>query len=102
MLTKTSCHTFVSFISETGTSSSFNDLDRCLKHVVNLANVAMMGHITKIAAVENQSAIWEYDPNLPGNHVLGGSLNVISAIRTIAIKIQASGQHIEYFEKLQI
>ena len=92
----------------------------CLEHVVNLANVDMMGHITKIAAVENATAIWEYDPNLYNNRVLGGSLDVIAAVRTIAIKvsflffclyplaeshfhkIQASGQRIEYFEKLQI
>lgn len=99
-----------------------DDFDRCLEHVVNIANVAVMGHITKIAAVENQTAIWEYDPDLPGNRVLGESLDVIAAIRTIAIKvrsithslhdrrfhiclscqIQASGQRIEYFEKLQI
>jgi len=70
--------------------------------VVNLANVAMMGHITKLAAVENQTTIWEYDPNLPGNHFLGGFLDVILAIQTISIKIQVSSQHIKYFEKLQI
>jgi hypothetical protein len=77
-------------------------LNRCLEHVVNLANVAVIRHITKLAAVENQTMIWEYDPQLPGNRVLGGSLDVISAIRTVAIKIQASGQRIKYFEKLQI
>jgi hypothetical protein len=54
--------------------------DRCLKHVVNLVNVAVMGHITKIAAVENQTAIWEYDPDEPDNCVLRGSLDVIAAI----------------------
>jgi hypothetical protein len=46
-----------------------------------------MTHITKIAAVENATAIWEYDPTLEGNRVLGGSLDVIAAIRTIAIKV---------------
>lgn len=61
---------------------------RCLEHVVNLANVALMGHITKIAAVETQTAIWEYDPDEPDNRVLGGSLDVIAAIRTIAIKVR--------------
>jgi hypothetical protein len=66
-------------------------VNRCLEHVVNLANVAVMGHITKIAAVENQTLIWEYDPDLPGNCVLGGSLNVIAAIRTIAIKVHCPG-----------
>ena len=58
--------------------------------MVNLANVAVMGHITKIAAVETQTAIWEYDPDEPGNRVLGGSLDVIAAIRTIAIKVRCS------------
>jgi hypothetical protein len=59
----------------------------CLAHVVNLANIDVMSHITKIAAVENATAIWEYDPTLAGNRVLGGSLDVIAAIRTIAIKV---------------
>ena len=95
---KTSCHAFVSLISDT----LCDDLDRCLEHLVNLANVAVMGHITKLAAVENQTAIWEYNPDLPGNCVLRGLLDVISDIQTISLKIQASGQCIEYFEKLQI
>ena len=77
-----------------------------------------MGHITKIAAIENATAIWEYDPELPDNRVLGGSLNVIASVRTLAIKvhrtlflfdiymlihfqIQSSGQRIEFFQKLQ-
>lgn len=60
---------------------------RCLEHVVNLANVAVMTHITKIAVVENANAIWEYDPELPGNRVLGGSLDVVAAIRTLAVKV---------------
>jgi hypothetical protein len=47
-----------------------------------------MTHITKIAAVETSMAIWEYDPSLPGNRVLNGSLDVIAAIRTIAIKVR--------------
>jgi len=74
----------------------------CLAHVINLGNVDLMGHITKIAAVENATAIWEYDPTRPDNRVLGGSLDVIAAIRTLAIKIQASGQRIEYFHSTQI
>ncbi|KAH9072194.1 hypothetical protein EDB83DRAFT_2516969 [Lactarius deliciosus] len=61
-----------------------------------------MSHITKITAVKNTTAIWEYDPGLPTNHVLGGSLDVIAAIQTLAIKIQSSGQHIEFFHKLQV
>jgi hypothetical protein len=46
-----------------------------------------MSNITKIAAVENATAIWEYDPTRADNRVLGGSLDVIAAIRTLAIKV---------------
>ena len=46
-----------------------------------------MQNITKIAAVENATAIWEYDLTRPDNHVLGGSLDVIAAIHTLAIKV---------------
>lgn len=89
-----------------------------MAHVVNLGNVDMMNCITKTAAVENTTAIWEYDPTLEGNRVLGGLLDVIAAIRTLVIKvradiylhilvfmlpqIQASGQRIEYFQSTQI
>ena len=59
----------------------------CLGHVINLGNVDVMGHITKIAAAENATAIWEYDPTQADNCVLGGSLDVIAAIRTLAIKV---------------
>jgi len=58
-----------------------------LSHVVNLENVDIMQNITKIAAVENAMAIWEYDPTQPDNRVLGGSLDVIAAIHTLAIKV---------------
>ena len=94
-----------------------NALCSCLGHVVNLAEVDVMTHITKIAAVETATAIWEYDPSLPDNRVLNSSLDVTAAIRTLATKvshvsfslfrfsnlpqIQSSGQHIEGFEKLQ-
>ena len=60
-----------------------------------------MSVVTKIAHVETTTAIWEFDPTLPRNQVLGSSLDVIAAIRTLAIKIQASGQRIAYFERLQ-
>jgi len=61
---------------------------RCLGHVINLGNVDVMSNVTKIAAVENATAIWEYDPTLENNRVLGGSLDVIAAIRTLAIKVR--------------
>ena len=87
--------------------------------MVNLSNVDVMDHITKIAAVETTTAIWEYDPSLADNRMLNGSLDVIAAIRTLAIKaslsplspfstynlslqIQSSGQRIEAFETLQL
>jgi|SRR6266540_7410876 len=59
----------------------------CLAHIVNLGNVDVMKHITKITAVETATAIWEYDPTSTNNCVLGGSLNVVTAIRTLAIKV---------------
>lgn len=62
----------------------------CLGHVINLGNVDVMSHITKIAAVENSTAIWEYDPTRSDNRVLGGSLDVIAAICTLAIKVRMS------------
>ena len=34
----------------------------CLGHVVNLRNVDVMTHITKIAVIKNAAAIWEYNP----------------------------------------
>ena len=46
-----------------------------------------MASITKIANVETTTAIWEFDPTLPNNHVLGNSLDVVAAIRTLAIKV---------------
>lgn len=78
-----------------------------------------MSTITKIAAVETTSAIWEFDLSLPDNRVLGNSLDVVAAVRTLAIKvcplifllcahadiriqIQCSGQCIKYFHSLQI
>jgi hypothetical protein len=62
-------------------------LFRCLKHVVNLANIAVMGHITKVAVIENTNTIWEYDPGLPDNRVLGGSLDVVAILQTLVIKV---------------
>jgi hypothetical protein len=46
-----------------------------------------MGRVTKIAAIENANAIWEYDPSLPNNRILGGFLDVIAAIRIIVVKV---------------
>jgi hypothetical protein len=46
-----------------------------------------MAHITKLAIIETMSAIWEYDLSEPTNRVLGGGLDVIATIRTLAIKV---------------
>jgi hypothetical protein len=46
-----------------------------------------MSHITKLAVIETTNAIWEYDPSDPDNRVLGGGLDVIATIRTLAIKV---------------
>lgn len=83
---------------------SFNTFQHrlpCLAHVINLAVTDFMSVITRIAHVETTTAIWEFDPSLPENKVLGNSLDVITVIRTLVIKIQASGQRIAYFERLQ-
>lgn len=63
-------------------------INRCFAHVINLANVAVIAHITKIAAVQTTSAIWDFDPTLPDNRVLSGDLDVIAAVRTLAIKVR--------------
>jgi hypothetical protein len=55
--------------------------------VVNLGNVDVVKHITKIAAVETTTAIWECDPKLTDNRLLNSSLDIIVAIRTLAIKV---------------
>jgi len=55
--------------------------------MVNLANVVVMDRITKIVAVETTTAIWEYDPSLPDNHMLNSSLDVVAAVRMLAIKV---------------
>ena len=55
--------------------------------MVNLGNVDVMECITKIAVVENVTAIWEYDPSQEENCVLGSSLDIIAATWTLAIKV---------------
>jgi hypothetical protein len=71
-------------------------LPRCLGHVINLGNIDVMGNITKIAAVENATAIWEYDPIRKDNCVLGGFLDVIATIRTLAIKVSLALTGLSY------
>ncbi|KAG1782816.1 hypothetical protein EV702DRAFT_1041565 [Suillus placidus] len=83
---------------------SFNAMKHrlpCLAHVLNLAIVVFMSDITQVGSIETMVAIWEFDPTLPNNRLLGDSLDVIAAVQTLAIKIQSSGQCIKYFEMLQ-
>ena len=47
---------------------------RCLGHIVNLANIDVMAHITNIVVVENKTAIWEFNNALQINHVANGGL----------------------------
>lgn len=54
---------------------------------MNLAITAVMANITKIAAVETTTSIWEFDPSLPDNRILEDALDVIATIRTLAIKV---------------
>ena len=60
-----------------------------------------MGEITKISAIETMNAIWEFDPSLPSNHILGqdgnSSLDAISALQTLIVKVLLSlDQLIDY------
>ena len=72
-----------------------------MAHVVNLSLTDFMSIITRLATIETTTAIWEYDPTLPQNHLLEGSIDVVTTLRTLVIKIQSSGQRIAYFEQLQ-
>ena len=51
-----------------------------MAHVINLATIDVMLHITKTAVVENKAAIWEYNPALPSNRISNGGLDVIATI----------------------
>jgi len=68
-------------------------ISSCLGHVVNLANVTFMGHITKIAVVKTTAAIWEYDPTLPDNKVFNGAIDVVAVVQTLAIKVRYQSFH---------
>jgi hypothetical protein len=72
---------------------SFNAMEHrlpCLAHVLNLAIVAFMSDITRIGSIETTAAIWEFDPALPNNRLLGDSLDVVAAVRTLAIKVRST------------
>ncbi|KAG6913519.1 hypothetical protein DXG01_006208 [Tephrocybe rancida] len=46
----------------------------------------MMGHITKIKAIDTTSAIWDYSLGDLNNCVLNWHIDVIATIRTLSIK----------------
>nr|VWO96606.1 C2H2-type domain-containing protein [Ganoderma boninense] len=73
----------------------------CIGHVVQLAIEDFMTAVTQVGLVESKQAMWDYDPKAPENRVLAGGLDVIAAIRTLAIKIQASPQRKEAFQQTQ-
>ena len=60
---------------------------RCLGHVIQLANGDMMKHVTNIAAVETAAAIWKLNPKDPNSHLSNGSLDAVSTLCTVAIKV---------------
>lgn len=74
----------------------------CLAHVINLTITLVLSAVTKISNVDTTTNIWEFDPTLLQNCMLNDSLDIITTIRTLAIKMQCSGQQIEYFETLQV
>ena len=99
----TTCKTIESIL-EQHHIYSFNSIQHrlpCLAHVLNLAIIDIMAVITRIDHIMTTAAIWEFNPMLPMNCVMNNSLDVVAAICTLAIKIQASGQQIAYFKWLQ-
>ena len=99
----TTCKTIKSIL-EQHHIYSFNSIQHCLPclaHVLNLAIVDIMAEITWIDHIATMAAIWEFDPTLPTNRIMNNSLDVVAAICTLAIKIQASGQRIACFKQLQ-
>ena len=65
------CHSFFPFFN-------IIFLLNLVAHAVNLGNMDVMGHITKIIAVENAMTIWEYDPTRADNCVLGTQSQIFS------------------------
>lgn len=55
--------------------------------MANLATLDVMNYVTQVGVAENKMLMWEYDPTDPKNRVLGGQLDVIAVIRTLAIKV---------------
>lgn len=72
----------------------------CLAHSVNLGVIAFVDTVTQTALLESQESVWSYDPATPGN-LRDGNLDGIAIIRTLVVKIQASSQRVEFFEKCQ-
>ncbi len=74
----------------------------CLAHVVNLAISDFMSTVMKTSIIETCNVIWDYNPEDPSASISMGSRDLIAMIRTLAIKIQASGQRIQRFHRLQL
>jgi hypothetical protein len=55
-----------------------------------------MSVLTNIGGVQTTAAIWEFDPSEEGNRALGGSLDIVCAIRTLAVKVSTIKSHISF------
>ena len=73
----------------------------CLAHAINLTILVVMSEITRVDHIATTNVIWEFDLTLPANQLVGDSIDVITTICTLAIKIQASSQRVAYFECVQ-
>ena len=60
---------------------------RCLGHVVSLVNPDVMKYIMKIAAVENATVIWEWNPTELKNCASNGTFDAIATLWTLVIKV---------------
>ncbi|KAG2156748.1 uncharacterized protein EDB93DRAFT_1101185 [Suillus bovinus] len=70
-------------------SRFFTAVTSTLSIQLNTASYAsLMSSIIKIINVVTTMAIWEFDPMLPNNHVLGDLLDVVAVVQTLSIKVQ--------------
>ena len=60
----------------------------------------MMACITRMAAIETTTAIWDYDPDLPKNRIMNGSLPVdaVAALRTLSVKVDSIFYSLNVFQ----
>lgn len=56
-----------------------------------------MTSVTKKAAVETTTAIWEFDPEASGSLLDGGKADVYAMIRTLSVKVDL---HVVRFDQM--